>query len=143
MSKTVLRCIIRLPTFTDRRGTIIDKRKTHTVRIDDFQIRTISLKELVSGSELIQFLRIEIPYGKTYGRIPFARVLYAFNGVEQEDAFPMDLDKGVFIDSSFENVFKDEKRQATFQKVAPEIFRKAVPQIIEAVRNASPKIELI
>ena len=32
----------------------MDKRKTHTVRIDDFQIRTISLKELVSGSELIQ-----------------------------------------------------------------------------------------
>ena len=121
----------------------MDKRKTHTVRIDDFQIRTISLKELVSGSELIEFLRVEIPYGKAYERIPFARVLYAFNGVEQEDAFPMDLDKGVFIDSSFENVFKDEKLQATFQKIAPEIFRKVAPQIIEAVRNASPKIELI
>ena len=120
----------------------MDKRKTHTVRIDDYQIRTISLKELVSGSELIEFLRMEIPAGK-YSGVPFARVLYAFNGVEQEDAFPMDLDKGVFIDSSFENVFKDEKLQATFQKVAPEIFRKAAPQIVEAVRNASPKTELI
>ena len=121
----------------------MSKYETKTIKLDDFQIRTISLKELVSRSELIQFLRVEIPYGKAYERIPFARVLYAFNGVEQEDAIPMDLDKGVFIDSSFENVFKDEKRQATFQKVAPEIFRKAAPQIIEAVRNASPKIELI
>ena len=117
----------------------MDKPKTYTIRIDDYQIQTISLKELVSGSELIEFLRVEIPYGTAYGRIPFARVLYAFNGVEQEDAFPMDLDKGVFIDSSFENVFEDEKLQETFQRVAPEIFRKAAPQIVEAVRNASRK----
>ena len=121
----------------------MSRYETKTIKLDDFQIRTVSLKELVSGSELIEFLRVEIPYGTAYGRIPFARVLYAFNGVEQEDAFPIDLDKGVFIDSSFEHVFEDEKLQATFQEVAPEIFRKAAPQIVEAVRNASPKTELI
>jgi len=102
-----------------------------------YQIQTVSLKELPSGSELIEFLSVEIPYGKTYGRIPFARVLYAFNGVEQKKAVPMNLDKGAFSDSSFKNVFEDEELEKTFRKIAPEIFRNAAPQIVEAVSKAS------
>ena len=82
-------------------------------------------------------MRVEIPYGEAYGRIPFARVLYAFNGIEQEKAVPIDLDKGAFSDSSFENVFEDETLERTFREIAPTVFRNAVPQIIEAVSKAS------
>ncbi len=72
----------------------MSKYQTQPIKMAPYQIQTVSLKELVSGSELIEFLRVEIPYGKAYGRIPFARVLYAFNGIEQKKAVPIDLDKG-------------------------------------------------
>lgn len=62
--------------------------QTQPIKMAPYKIQTVSLHELVSGSELIEFLRVEIPYGEAYGRIPFARVLYAFNGIEQEKAVP-------------------------------------------------------
>lgn len=64
------------------------KYQNQFIKMAPYQIQIVSLEELVSGSELIEFLRIEIPYGKAYGRIPFARVLYAFNGIEQKKAVP-------------------------------------------------------
>lgn len=109
----------------------------HRIKMAPYQIQTVSLKELASGSELITFLSVEVPYGKAYGRIPFARVLYAFNGVEQEKAVPIDLDKGAFSDSSFENVFEDEALEKTFREIAPEVFRTAAPRIVEAVSKAA------
>ncbi|MDE0400437.1 MAG: FRG domain-containing protein [Candidatus Poribacteria bacterium] len=115
----------------------MSKYQTQPIKMAPYQIQTVSLKELPSGSELIEFLRVEIPYGKTYGRIPFARVLYAFNGVEQKKAVPIDLDKGAFSDSSFENVFEDEELEKTFRKIAPEVFRNAAPQIVEVVSKAA------
>ena len=115
----------------------MSKYQTQPIKMAPYQIQTVSLKELVSDSELIKFLRVEIPYGKAYGRIPFARVLYAFNGVEQKKAVPMDLDKGAFSDSSFENVFDDEELEKTFREIAPDVFRNAAPQIVEAVSKAA------
>ena len=115
----------------------MSKYQTKPIKTAPYQIQTVSLKELVSDSKLIEFLRVEIPYGKTYGRIPFARVLYAFKGVEQKKAVPMDLDKGAFSDSSFENVFEDAELEKTFRKIAPEVFRNAAPQIVEAVSKAA------
>ena len=115
----------------------MSKYQTQPIKTDPYQIQTVSLKELASGSELIEFLRVEIPYGKAYGRIPFARVLYAFNGIEQKRAVPIDLDKGAFSDSSFENVFEDEELEKTFRKIAPEVFRNAATQIVEAVSKAA------
>ena len=115
----------------------MSKYQTQPIKMAPYQIHTVSLKELVSDSELIEFLRVEIPYGKAYGRIPFARVLYAFNGVEQEKAVPIDLDKGAFSDSSFENVFEDEALEKTFRKIAPQVFRNAAPRIVEAVSKAA------
>ena len=113
------------------------KNQTQSIKMPPYKIQTVSLEELVSDSELIEFLRIEIPYGKEYGRIPFARVLYAFNGVEQQKAVPMDLDKGAFSDSSFENVFEDEELEKKFREIAPEVFRNAAQQIVETVSSAA------
>ena len=115
----------------------MSKRQTQSIKTAPYQIHAISLKELVSGSELIEFLRVEVPYGEAYGRIPFARVLYAFNGIEEEKAVPIDLDKGAFSDSSFENVFEDEALERTFREIAPTVFRNAVPQIVEAVSKVN------
>ncbi len=67
---------------------IMSNNQTQSIKMPPYKIQTVFLEELVSGSELIEFLRVEIPYGKEYGRIPFARVLYAFNGVEQKKQFP-------------------------------------------------------
>jgi hypothetical protein len=116
---------------------VMSKHQTQPIKTAPYQIRTICLKELVSGSELIEFLRVEVPYGEAYGRIPFARVLYTFNGIEQEKAVPIDLDKGAFSDSSFENVFEDEALERTFREIAPTVFRNAVPQIVEAVSKVA------
>lgn len=115
----------------------MSKNQTQSIKMTPYKIQTVSLHELVSGSELIEFLRVEVPYSEVYGRIPFARVLYAFNGVEQEQAVPMDLDKGAFSDSSFENVFEDEQLEKTFREIAPDIFRNAAPQIVETVSKAA------
>lgn len=115
----------------------MSNNQTQPIKMAPYKIQTVSLDELVSGSELIEFLRVEIPYGEAYGRIPFARVLYAFNGIEQEKAVPIDLDKGAFSDTSFENVFKDEELERTFREVAPEVFRNAAPQIVETVSKAA------
>ena len=115
----------------------MSNNQTQPIKMAPYKIQTVSLDELVSGSELIEFLRVEIPYGEAYGRIPFARVLYAFNGIEQEKAVPIDLDKGAFSDTSFENVFKDKELERTFREVAPEVFRNAAPQIVETVSKAA------
>ena len=114
----------------------MSKHQTQSIKTAPYQIHAVSLEGLVSGSELIEFLRVEVPYGEAYGRIPFARVLYAFNGIEQEKAVPIDLDKGAFSDSSFENVFEDEALERTFREIAPTVFRNAGPQIVEAVSKS-------
>ncbi|MYB00232.1 hypothetical protein F4X90_11230 [Candidatus Poribacteria bacterium] len=115
----------------------MSKHQTQIIKTAPYQIHTISLKELVSSNKLIEFLRVEVPYGEAYGRIPFARVLYTFNGIKQEKAVPIDLDKGAFSDSSFENVFEDEVLERTFREIAPTVFQNAAPQIIEAVSKVA------
>ena len=67
---------------------VMTNNQIQSIKMPPYKIQTVSLEELVSDNELIEFLRVEIPYGKEYGRIPFARVLYAFNGVEQKKQFP-------------------------------------------------------
>ncbi len=115
----------------------MSNNQTQFIKMAPYKIQVVSLHELVSGSELIEFLRVEVPYGEAYVRIPFARVLYAFNGIEQEKAVPIDLDKAAFSDSSFENVFEDEQLEKTFREIAPEVFRNAAPQIVETVSKAA------
>ena len=119
----------------------MSKHQTQSIKTAPYQIHAVSLKGLISDSELIEFLRVEIPYGEAYGRIPFARVFYAFNGIEQKKAVPIDLDKGAFSDSSFENVFEDEALEKTFQEIAPTVFRNAGPQIVEAVSKVAIRIQ--
>ena len=50
----------------------MSKNQTQSIKMAPYKIQTVSLHELVSGSELIEFLRVEVPYGEAYGRIPFA-----------------------------------------------------------------------
>ena len=65
----------------------MSKYQTQPIKTDPYQIQTVSLKELASGSELIEFLRVEIPYGKAYGTgfhsLAFSMLLTASNKKEQ------------------------------------------------------------
>ena len=42
--------------------------------------------------------------------------------LNKKKAVPIDLDKGAFSDSSFENVFEDEVLERTFREIAPIVF---------------------
>ena len=96
-----------------------------------YEIHSIDLKE-VTGSDFINFVRIEIPERKGYGPIRFARVRYTLNGnlYEEEDCLPIDLGKGIFTASLEDNelgkIPRDEL-ELTLQNAAVEIveiFRK-------------------
>lgn len=96
-----------------------------------YEIHSIDLKK-VTGSDFINFLRMEIPERKGYGPIRFARVRYTLNGRldEEENSLPIDLGKGIFTasleDSELGEIPRDEL-ELTLQNAAVEIaiiFRK-------------------
>lgn len=61
------------------------------------KIRKINLRHVVSPCDAIAFLRMEIPDERHHGPLPFGHVRYAYQGVEQEAGFPMELDKEIFL----------------------------------------------
>lgn len=102
-------------------------------------MRNIDLKHLVSGNDLIEFLRLEIPDERVYGPMQFGWVCFAYNGVEQEAGFPMDLDKEIFLtrfdETPIKNRFQQEvELEETAWKELADTFRNAIPEIIAAVR---------
>ena len=42
---------------------VMCNNQTQSIKMPPYEMQTVSFEELVSGSELIEFLRVEIPYG--------------------------------------------------------------------------------
>ena len=63
----------------------------------ELTFKTIDLEGRVPGTDTIEFLSIEEPYRKGRRYSPFVRVRYALNGEKQAKAFPLDVDKGIFL----------------------------------------------
>ena len=75
-------------------------------------IRTLDLTGRLPGLDSIEFLRVELQYEDGNGPLFLARVRYARDGIEQEDGFPIDLDKGAFISTvTIQNEGLEEKLQ--------------------------------
>ena len=102
------------------------------------KIRKINLRHVVSPCDAIAFLRMEIPDERHYGPLPFGHVRYAYQGVEQEAGFPMDLDKEIFL-TRFDEVpvknalGEDEPLDAAAWQDLEAAFRNAAPEILAAV----------
>lgn len=75
-----------------------------------FDKRIIDLKE-ISVSNSIEFLRMEILNVQGFGPTFFGHVRYARNGIEQKEALPMDLSKGIFIATLRDDQLEDLSRE--------------------------------
>lgn len=100
----------------------------------DLTIKTLDLNGRVPGTDTIEFLRVELQYEDGKGPLFLARVRYARNGVEQEDGFPIDLDKGAFI--STVNIQK-EGLEKKLQEIGPEIAKIVRKNLAEAITQVS------
>ena len=102
-------------------------------------IKTLDLKGRVQGPDTIEFLHVELQYEDGNGPLFLARVRYACNGVEQEDGFPIDLDKGAFIPTvSIQNEGLEEKLQEIGPKIA-KIVREDLAKLDRTDRRGSRK----
>jgi hypothetical protein len=63
----------------------------------ELTFKTIDLAGRVPGTDAIEFLSVEEPYREGRRYSPYVRVRYALNGVKQDRAFPLDVDKGIFL----------------------------------------------
>ena len=88
-----------------------------------FEKRIIDLKE-TSVSNSIKFLRMEILNVQGFGPTFFGHVRYARNGIEEKEALPMDLSKGIFIATLRDDQLADlsrEELEETLSNAAGEI----------------------
>ena len=81
-------------------------------------IKTLDLAGRVPFTDSIELLRVELHYHDGYGPLFMARVRYACDGVEQEDGFPIDLDKGAFIATV---PIQEAGLEEPLQKIGPKI----------------------
>lgn len=81
-------------------------------------IKTLDLTGRLPCPDSIELLRVELHYHDGYGPLFMGRVRYACNGVEQEDGFPIDLDKGAFIATV---PIQEAGLEEVLQKIGPKI----------------------
>lgn len=81
-------------------------------------IKTLDLTGRLPCTDSIELLRVELHYHDGYGPLFMGRVRYTCNGVEQEDGFPIDLDKGAFIATV---PIQEAGLEEVLQKVGPKI----------------------
>lgn len=81
----------------------------------DLTFKTIDLAGRVLGTDAIKFLSVEEPYRADRRYSPFVRVRYALNGVKQDKAFPLDVDKGIFL------TIDDDVLEEKLRTIAPKI----------------------
>lgn len=82
-------------------------------------IKALDLDKRVPNIDAIEFLRVELQYEDGNGPLFLARVRYSQNGIEQEEGFPIDLDKGAFISTvSIQKEGLEEKLQEIAPKIA-------------------------
>ncbi|MDE0399375.1 MAG: hypothetical protein OXL96_16390 [Candidatus Poribacteria bacterium] len=83
-------------------------------------IKTLDLTGRLPCTDSIELLRVELHYHDGYGPLFMGRVRYAYNGIEQEDGFPIDLDKGAFVATV---PIQEAGLEEVLQKVGPKIAR--------------------
>lgn len=81
----------------------------------ELTFKTIDLAGRVPGTHSIEFLSVEEPYREGRRYSPFVRVRYALNGVKQDKAFPLDVDKGIFL------TIDDDVLEEKLRTIAPKI----------------------
>ncbi len=69
----------------------------------------------IPNTDSIKFLSVEEPYREVRRYSPFVRVRYALNGIKQDKAFPLDVDKGIFL--SIDDDVLEEKLRAIAPKI--------------------------
>jgi len=77
--------------------------------------KTIDLEGRIPGTDSIEFLSVEEPYREGHRYSPFVHVRYALNGVKQDKAFPLDVDKGIFLS------IDDDVLEEKLRPIAPKI----------------------
>ncbi len=83
----------------------------------ELTFKTIDLEGRVPGTDSIEFLSVEEPYRKGHRYSPFVRVRYALNGIKQDKAFPLDVDKGIFLS------IDDDALEEKLRPIAPKIVK--------------------
>ena len=81
----------------------------------DLTFKTIDLEGRVPPTDSIEFLSVEEPYREGRRYSPFVRVRYALNGIKQDKAFPLDVDKGIFLS------IDDDALEEKLRPIAPKI----------------------
>lgn len=69
----------------------------------------------IPNTASIEFLSVEEPYREGRRYSPFVRVRYALDGVKQDKAFPLDVDKGIFLS------IDDDVLEERLRPIAPKI----------------------
>lgn len=83
----------------------------------ELSFKTIDLEGRVPGTDSIEFLSVEEPYREGRRYSSFVRVRYALNGIKQDKAFPLDVDKGIFLS------IDDDALEERLRPIAPKIVK--------------------
>lgn len=95
----------------------------------ELTFKTIDLEGRIPGTDPIEFLSVEEPYREGRRYSPFVRVRYALNGVKQDKAFPMDVDKGIFL--SIDDDILEERLRPIAPKIVEILQEHAMQQNVE------------
>ncbi len=104
----------------------------------ELTFKTIDLEGRIPGTDSIEFLSVEEPYQEGRRYSPFVRVRYALNGIKQDKAFPLDVDKGIFL--SIDDDVLEERLRPIAPKIVEILQEHAVQQNVE--RRDSIKMTL-
>ena len=104
----------------------------------ELTFKTIDLEGRIPGTDSIEFLSVEEPYREGRRYSPFVRVRYALNGIKQDKAFPLDVDKGIFL--SIDDDVLEERLRPIAPKIIEILQEHAVQQNVE--RRDSIKMTL-
>ena len=95
----------------------------------ELTFKTIDLEGRVPSTDSIEFLSVEEPYREGRRYSPFVRVRYALNGIKQDKAFPLDVDKGIFL--SIDDEVLEEKLRPIAPKIVQILQEHVVQQNVE------------
>ena len=95
----------------------------------ELTFKTIDLKGRVPATDSIEFLSVEEPYREGRRYSPFVRVRYALNGIKQDKAFPLDVDKGIFL--SIDDDVLEERLRPIAPKIVKILQEHAMQQSVE------------
>ena len=95
----------------------------------ELTFKTIDLEGRVPATDSIEFLSVEEPYQEGRRYSPFVRVRYSLNGIKQDKAFPLDVDKGIFL--SIDDAVLEERLRPIAPKIVEILQEHALKQNVE------------